>query len=73
MSERQRPIAFVGFVRLSGLFGLERVEVAHAVVANTAVKLGESRLRGKKLASDGQLIIEGQKKHLSKFNHDYFL
>ena len=68
-----RLVAFKGFVRRSGLFGLERVEVANAVAAKTPIKARACGLGAKKLAGDGQQIIQGQQQHLSEFDHDLFL
>ena len=71
--DEPRLVAFEGFVRLSGLFGLERIEVANAVATQATIKTRARGLRAKKLAGDGQQIIQGQKQRLSEFDHDLFL
>ena len=58
---------------LFGLFGLERIEVANAVATQATIKTRARGLRAKKLAGDGQQIIQGQKQRLSEFDHDLFL
>jgi hypothetical protein len=60
-------------VRLSGLFGLERIEVANVVATQATIKTRARGLRAKKLAGDGQQIIQGQQQRLSEFDHDLFL
>jgi hypothetical protein len=46
-------------VGLSRLFGLECVEVAHAVAAKTPVKTRARRLRTKELSGNGQQVVQG--------------
>lgn len=60
-------------MRLRGLFGLERVEVANAVATQATVQTRACGLGAKKLAGDGQQIIQGQQQRLSEFDHDLFL
>ena len=71
--DEPRLIAFEGFMRLSGLFGPERVEVANAVATQATVQTRACGLGAKKLAGDGQQIIQGQQQRLSEFDHDLFL
>lgn len=68
-----RLVAFEGFVRLRGLFGLERVEVTNAVAAKTPIKARACGLGAKKFAGDGQQVVQGQKQGLAQFDHDVFL
>lgn len=68
-----RFVAFEGFVRLSWLFGLERVEVANAVAAKTPIKARACGLGAKKFAGDGQQVVQGQEQGLAQFDHDLFL
>jgi hypothetical protein len=68
-----RLVAFEGFVRRSGLFGLERVEVTNAVVAKTPIKARACGLRAMKLAGDGQQIIQEQQQQHFEFDHDFFM
>ena len=70
---KPRLVDLEGFVGLRRFFWFEGVEVAHAVTAKTPIKARASGLRAKKFASDGQQIIQRQKKRLSKFDHDLFL
>jgi hypothetical protein len=71
--DEPRLVAFEGFMRLSGLFGLERVEVANVVEKQATVQTRACGLGAKKLAGDGQQIIQGQQQRLSEFDHDLFL
>ena len=71
--DEPRRVAFEGFVGLRRLFGLEVVEVANAVAAKTPIKARACSLRAKKLAGDGQQVVQGQQQHLSEFDHDLFL
>ncbi len=71
--DEPRLVAFEGFVGLLGFFGLEGVEVANAVAAKTPIKARACGLRAKKLAGDGQQVVQGQKQRLSQFDHDLFL
>jgi len=64
--DEPRLVAFEGFVGLRGIFGLERVKVAYAVAAKTPIKARARGLRAKKLAGDGQQMIQRQKKRLSE-------
>jgi len=70
---KPRLVAFESFVRLSGFFGLERIEVANAVATQATIKTRACGLGAQKLAGDGQQIIQGQQQHLSEFDHDLFL
>jgi len=58
--DEARLVAFEGFVGLRRLFGLECVEVAHAVAAKTPVKTRARRLRTKELSGNGQQVVQGQ-------------
>ena len=71
--DEPRLVAFEGFVGQRGFFGLEGVEVANAVAAKTPIKARACGLRAKKLAGDGQQVVQGQKQRLSQFDHDLFL
>ena len=71
--DEPRLVAFEGFVGLRGLFGLERVEVAHAVAAKTPIKARACGLRAKEFSRDGQQVVQGQQQHFSELDHNLFL
>jgi len=71
--DERRLVAFEGFVKFNGLFGLDHVEVANALATQATIKTRARGLRAKKLAGDGQQITQGQQQHLSEFDHDLFL
>jgi len=71
--DEPRLVAFKGFVGQRGFFGLEGVEVANAVAEKTPIKARANGLGAKKFVGDGQQILQGQRQHLSDFNHDLFL
>lgn len=71
--DEPRLVAFENFVRLRGLFGLERIEVTNAVAAQATVKTRARGLRANELTRNSQQVIQGQQQHLSKIDHDAFL